>query len=193
MARWVSFALSSALTAALAAPAEARCPYDGVPSKKVCENVLAWFVPGVVAMGYRPASTDGRGWVGAGVQLAPVLWSHNTEKFGPGQGKVVFEVALLDDDDDATGTMLLYRFGGQLAFERNASRAFAVPFFGFTFGGLTERTIDHHAFVEASLGLHALHLRNFVLTLEGGYLFPFDRVDDLAGWRATVAANFTLW
>ena len=44
-----------------------------------------------------------------------------------------------------------------------------------------------------TIGVHAIYLENVVVTLEGGYLFPFDQVDDLAGFRATLAANFTLW
>ena len=46
---------------------------------------------------------------------------------------------------------------------------------------------------EAGLGVHAIYLRNVVVTLEGGYLFPFEKVDELAGFRATLAVNFTMW
>lgn len=192
MTRVIAAAL---LVLALAAPAWAKCPSEGTPSRNVCKHVDAFFMPGLIGMGYFPADRAAYGrWLGAGVQIVPFLWSHNTDKFGPGQGKLIFDIGLLSSTKSELGKMLLYRFGGQLSFERNASRSFAIPFFGVTFGGIHEETLlDDQAFFEATLGLHAVYLENVVVTLEGGYLFPFDQVDDLAGFRATLAANFTLW
>ena len=176
-------------------PAHARCPQGGWPSKDACQTIDATFMPGLVGMGFFPKGADGKRttWLGAGVQIVPFLWSHNTEKFGPGQGKLIFDIGELGSSRAGTGNMLMYRFGGQLSFERNASRNFAIPFFGVMFGGLDEKTIEHVGFFEATVGLHALFLKNVVLTFEGGYLFPFSKVDELAGIRATVAVNFTMW
>jgi hypothetical protein len=188
-----SIAGGALLVIVWAGAARAACPYDGIPSKKACEPINAYLMPGVVGLAYWPADTGRGPWLGAGVRVAPVLWSRNTNKFGPGQGTVLFDVGLLGSDEDATGKMLFYRFGAQLSLERNASRIFAIPFFGFFFGGMNERALDHQSFVEATVGLHALYLKNAIVTIEGGYLFPFDHVDDLAGWRATASVNVTLW
>lgn len=149
-------------------------------------------MPGAVAQLYLPAR--GGTWLGAGVQIAPVLWSHNTEKFGPGQGKLIFDVSMLDDDggDDA-GVLLLWRLGAELSFERNASRTLGIPFFGAAFGGLNQDTLGDHGFFEATVGVHAAFYKNVVATIEGGYLFPFSAVDDLRGYRASLAVNFSLW
>lgn len=172
--------------------AGAACPYDGLP-RKACEPIDAYFMPGVVGLGYWPGG-DGHGpWLGAGFQVAPVTWSRNTEKFGPGQGKVVFDVGLLGSGEADTGKMLLYRLGGQLSIERNASRIFAIPFYGIFFGGMNERALGHQSFVETTAGLHLLYLRNAVVSVEAGYLFPFEYVDELAGWRASLSVNVQAW
>jgi hypothetical protein len=186
--------LAAALVAGVwTGTARAACPYDGIPSKKACEPIDAYLMPGLVGLVYWPSGSGQSSWLGAGVQIVPFLWSHNTEKFGPGQGKVLFDVGVLGSDDDAAGKMLMYRGGLQLSLERNASRIFAIPFFGFFFGGMNERSMEHQSFVETTLGMHALYLKNAIVTFEMGYLFPFDQVDELAGWRATVAVNVTMW
>jgi hypothetical protein len=179
---------------AAAAPAHARCPHGGWPSSDACREVEAYLMPGVLGVSYFPKKAGGP-WIGGGVQIVPLLWSHNTEKFGPGQGKLIFDVSLLDSTDDAdSGSMLMWRLGAQLSFERNASRTLFIPFFGATFGGISHDTVaDDAGFFLGSLGVHALFFKNVVLTLEGGYLFPFSQVDELAGWQANAAVNFTLW
>jgi hypothetical protein len=178
----------------LAPAARAACPERGWPSTDACKKLDAFFMPGAIGVAYFPRSDAAGTWLGAGVQIAPILWSHNTEKFGPGQGKLVFDIALLDDTEDEAGNLLVYRFGGQLSFERNASRTLFIPFFGVFFGGLHQDAMDDDVGTfEASVGLHALFYKNIVLTLEGGYVFPFSRVDDLAGYKTTLALNFTMW
>jgi hypothetical protein len=174
--------------------AAARCPQSGWPDDGACAQVDAYFMPGVVGLGYFPVgSALGDSFLGAGVQIVPFLWSHNTERFGPGQGKLVFDIGLLRSDQEDVDRLLLYRYGAQLSFERNASRSFAIPFFGFMVGGLQQTLIEHVGFIETTLGLHAVFMKNVTATLEGGYLFPFDKVDELAGYRATAAVNFTAW
>jgi hypothetical protein len=190
----MSRAAVATLILLLAAPAAARCPSSGLPSTKVCRQVHAFFIPGVIGLAYFPSddATMGR-WLGAGMQLTPFMWSHNSDRFGPGQGKIIFDIGLLDSSLDGRGRMLFWRTGGQLSFEKNASRAFGIPFFGATFGGIHERDLQDQAFFEASIGVHAIYFKNVIVTLEGGYLFPFDQVDELAGFRASLAANVTLW
>ncbi len=187
--------LAVVLLVVTARAADARCPSDGLPSRAVCKNVDAFFMPGLVGTMYMPKDRALGSWFGGGVQIVPFLWSHNTDRFGPGQGKLLFDISLLDSTAAAGthGTMLFYRFGGQLSFEKNPSRSFAIPFFSVMFGGLNERTQKNVGFFEAAIGVHAIYLRNVVVTLEGGYLFPFSNIDQLPGFRATLAVNFTMW
>jgi hypothetical protein len=174
--------------------ASASCPQDGAPDKSVCEQVNAFFMPGLTATAYFPNDSANLGhWYGGGVQVVPFLWSRNSDRFGPGQGKLLFDINLLKSSKDGVGTMLLYRFGGQLSLEKNASRAYAIPYFGVMFGGLNVGPLNNVGFFEFSLGLHALYLRNVVVTLELGYVFPFSDVDQLHGLRTMLAGNFTLW
>ncbi len=194
MMRRVLVAATICLMLCAARPAAARCPQSGWPSKDSCQAVDAFFMPGLIALSYFPTKSGiGNEWFGAGVQIVPFLWSHNTEKFGPGQGKLIFDIGMLGGEQDGVGRMLLYRFGGQLSFERNASRQFAIPFFGIMMGGIQQELIQHVGFVETTLGIHAVFMKNVTVTLEGGYLFPFQRVDQLAGYRGTFAVNFTMW
>lgn len=148
-------------------------------------------MPGLVGLAYFPKDAGGS-WFGGGVEIAPFVWSHNSERFGPGQGRLVFDIGLLDSGD-TDGSLLLYRAGLQLSFERNASRTLGIPFFGASFGRLVHAGLDDAAFFEGTLGAHLLFYKNITVTLEGGYLFPFSDVDQLAGWRSTLAANFTMW
>lgn len=170
--------------------AHAKCPSSGWPSAESCDKVDAFLMPGLVGVMYAP-STGGT-WYGGGVEIAPALWSHNSDRFGPGQGKLIFDIAQLESSE-TDGSLLLYRAGTQLSFERNASRSLFIPFFGATFGGLHHETFDDVGFFEATAGLNLVFMENIVVSLDGGYLFPFSKVDALAGWRSTLAVNFSLW
>src|SRR5687767_10126735 len=98
--RWIS-----AVVLGVSMWAGAARAYDGIP-KKACQPISAYLVPGVVGLAYWPAEAGRGPWLGGGVQVAPVVWSRNTNKFGPGQGKVIFDVGLLgSDDEDAAGKM----------------------------------------------------------------------------------------
>jgi len=35
--------------------------------------------------------------------------------------------------------------------------------------------------------------RNVFVNLTGGYVFPTERLDDLAGWRFKAGVDFSLW
>src|SRR5690349_21108905 len=74
----------------------ARCPSDGMPTRAVCANVDAFFMPGLTGTMYLPNDHAMLGdWFGGGVQIVPFLWSHNTERYGPGQGKLLFDINVL--------------------------------------------------------------------------------------------------
>ena len=42
-------------------------------------------------------------------------------------------------------------------------------------------------------GVHVIGTRNVFINLTGGYLFPTERLDDLAGWRVKAGVDFSLW
>jgi hypothetical protein len=168
----------------------ARCPQRGWPSLAVCRPIDAWFVPGVIVHELRPA--EGTRWRGAGIQIGIFQWSRSSDAFGASHGRVVFDIAMLGADSPAAGRAVLWRVGGLLSFEKNPGRALAIPYFGALLGSLS-RASGGTSFVEATLGLHLWHTRNVIVSLDAGYLFPFDRVDDLAGMRAGASASVTLW
>jgi hypothetical protein len=193
-ARKLGVVAASALAAALlsAGVAEARCPKDGSPSREVCKYWSGLLIPSVVGAVYVPGDALGT-WLGGGVQLVLFAWNDNSDKFGPGQGKIYFDIALLSSSEEALGKMIQYRGGINVSFEKNASRSWLIPYFGLAAGGMHEATIERHGFVDGVLGVHALYKRGLAIDLEGGYLFPFSDADALAGIRGQLAISFALW
>lgn len=179
--------------AAGAATAHAECPIDGSPSRAVCKPSSAVLLPSAAATVYVPGDGAMGPWYGGGVQLVLFTWSDNSDRFGPSQGKVFFDLSMLGSGAEGAGKMLMLRGGANVSFERNASRSWLIPFFGVGFGALQERTIERHAFGEGLLGVHALYTPSFIVDLEGGYVFPFSDVDLLAGFRTQLTVSFALW
>ena len=194
--RMLSPVMATALAAwvlVAAAPASARCPRDGSPSRAVCKYSHALLLPSGHARLYLPGGNGMGPWLGGGVELVLFTWSDNSERLGPGQGKIFFDIGALGASNAAAGTMIMYRGGANVSFERNASRSWLIPYFGFTFGGLHEATLDDHGFAEGLLGVHALYTPNLIIDLEGGYLFPFTNADVLAGEVVQVTVSFSRW
>lgn len=185
--------LALVLAGTLAAPAHARCPVDGSPSQSVCKPYAAMLLPSAAGVAYMPGGEAMGPWYGGGVQLVLFTWSDNSDRFGPGQGKIFFDLDMLASGDDGAGKMVMFRGGANVSFERNASRSWLIPFFGFGVGSLREQSIGMHGFAEGLLGIHALYMPNFILDIEGGYVFPFSDVDLLAGFRTQLTASFALW
>ena len=187
-----STVLPMALLLMGATSVHAKCPKSGSPSRAVCKYYSATLVPSAAGVVYVPDDAMGP-WYGGGVQLVLFTWSDNSERFGPGQGKFFFDLALLASAEEEAGRMFMFRGGANLSFERNASRSWLIPYFGFSFGALQEKTIERRAFGEGLLGIHALYTPRFTIDIEGGYLFPFSDVDLLAGFRSQLTVSFSLW
>ena len=136
------------------------------------------------------APRGGSTFFGGGIEVILLAWSDNSEAFGPSQGRVRIDAALLDGDD---GTMVRFRSGAQVAFERNASRVFGIPYFVTDFGGLWTEATGRRYFVDAGLGLYALHRRGLIVDVEVTGVLPFKDPDELGGFAARVALSYALW
>lgn len=175
-----------------AATAGAQCPRSGSPSREVCKYSNAILMPSVAGHLYAPSDAMGT-WLGGGVQIVLFTWSDNSDRFGPGQGKIFFDIGALSSSEDGAGTMVKYRGGANVSFERNASRSWVIPYFGATVGGMHEDTLGRRAFIEGLLGAHLWYTANVIFDVEGGYLFPFKDADDLAGVTAQATLSVSLW
>jgi hypothetical protein len=151
---------------------------------------VALVMPTAQAVAWFPRQAGGA-YFGGGVELGLVSWSSNNDNFGPSQGRFYLSAAYLASTESRRA--VLYRIGGVVSFEGNASRRFMIPHFGAAIGGLWESELGGAPAFDASLGLYLVHLRRFVLDAEGGVVLPFTNVDQLVGPRAQLTASFALW
>lgn len=152
-----------------------------------------FFMPGTYGTFFQPRG-NGRQtpFFGGGVQIAPFQWSRNNDRFGPSQGSMFLQVAMLQSPS-VQGAMTLFEAGGTASFERNSSRRWLIPYFGGTVGGMTQRQIGTAAYVYPLAGVHLYWHRNLMVDAEGGYHFPFTDVDSARGPRSQLTARFSLW
>jgi hypothetical protein len=177
------------LATAATAPARAACP-RAEPGDPVCEPYVTMLMPTAIGVAWFPRDAGGP-FVGGGVEIGFVGWSSNNEHFGPSQGRFYGSAAVLAGGQHRSA--VLYRLGGVVSFEGNASRRFAIPHFGAALGGLWETQLRSRPLVDASLGLYIVHTRRFVLDAEGGLVLPLSAVDQLFGPRAQLTASVALW
>jgi hypothetical protein len=91
------------------------------------------------------------------------------------------------------GTIVMYRTGAQVAFERNASRSFGIPYFAADFGGLWSEATGRRWFVDAGIGIYLVHRRGIILDAEVTGILPFQDPDKLGGITSRLALSFSLW
>ena len=166
---------------------------DAAPTLEddTCIERDIYLMPGAQTVYFVPAAKLGP-FVGAGVQLAPVQLSHNNDHFGPSQVSTLAQVSLLRSPRQE-GTMALFEVGATASLERNSSRRWLIPYFGATFGGLTQKELGTSAFAYAMGGAHLYWHHNLMIDAEGGYHFPFEDVDRARGPRAQLAMRFSMW
>ena len=87
----------------------------------------------------------------------------------------------------------LYTGGAQVSFERNTSRTFGIPYFVTDLGLLWTEATGRRYFVDAGLGLYAVHRRGFIVDVELTGVLPFQDPDELGGFAARVALSYALW
>jgi hypothetical protein len=178
--------------ALLLAPAVARagCPHD-LPNDPVCDPYVAILMPTVVGEAYFPKDAGGP-YFGGGVEIDFVSWSSNNDGYGPSHGRFYASAALLGSSAESR-RLVLYRLGGVVSFERNASRRFMIPHFGVALGGLWETQLATRALVDTSFGFYVVHTRRFVLDAEAGLVLPLSAADQLVGPRTQLTASFAFW
>ena len=184
-------ALAAAGVGFLCARAVDAASCDGDDERDVCREREIFLMPGVVGTAFRPAAFD-EPFVGAGVQLSPLIWTHNNDNFGPGQGTLFFQASMLTSRSSRS-TLGLFEAGTTLSLEKNSSRRFGIPYFGFAFGGLAHDELPKSSYAHALLGAHLYFHHNVMLDLQGGYHFPFQDLDVLRGPRAQLTVRFSMW
>lgn len=166
--------------------ARADCPTT--PDDPVCRPWSAVLVPTAVAAIYAPH--EGPTFYGGGFEAIALAWSDNSEAFGPSQGRVRVDFRYLRGDDTA---MIMSRTGAQVAFERNASRAYGIPYFAADVGMLWSEATGRRWYVDAGVGMYLVHRRTFIVDAEVTGLLPFRDPDALGGVTSRIAVSFALW
>jgi hypothetical protein len=189
--RSVLAGLGLGIACSVVAPrAEAKCPTS--PDDPVCKPWSAMLLPTGFAGMYAPL--DGPVYAGGGLEAVLLAWSDNSAAFGPSQGRVRADIALMTSTDSMTsGTLVMYRTGAQVAFERNASRSYAIPYFAADIGGLWSEATGRRWFVDGGVGIYLVHRRAMILDLEVTGLLPFREPDQLGGITSRLALSFSLW
>ncbi len=167
-----------------------RCGFED--PREICKQRDILFMPGGHVVAFAPNAPGTDPFIGGGVSVAPTLWSHNTENFGPSQGSIYFSASLLRSGS-SENSMALFEGGTTLSFERNSSRYFAIPYFGFAFGGALHEGLPDAGYVYTLGGLHVFWHENFMADLQGGYHFPFREVDMMRGPRVQAVIRFSMW
>jgi hypothetical protein len=177
----------ASLTFALwARTAGAECPT--APDDPVCRPWSAVLVP--TALGAIYAPHEGPVFYGGGFEVIWLAWSDNSEAFGPSQGRIRSDFRYLRGDDTP---MVMSRTGAQVAFERNASRAFGIPYFAADVGFLWSEATGRRWYVDAGVGIYLVHKRSFIIDAEVTGLLPFKDPDVLGGVTSRIAVSFSLW
>ncbi len=183
----IAGAISTSLFAA--GVANAKCP-GTTPEDPACEHIVSMLMPSVAGAAWFPHDAGGP-YYGAGIELGWLSWASSSDTFGPSHGRLrsTFTYMLGKENRRAA----LYRFGGIVSFEGNASRRFLIPYFSGAMAGSWTGDTGVRFGVDASLGLYLVYTRWFVLDGEGGVVLPFTSVKELVGARAQLTASFALW
>jgi hypothetical protein len=179
----------AAMTAAERA-ARAECPTT--PDDPVCRPWSAMLLPTAFGTVYAPHGMPGT-FYGGGLEAVLLAWSDNSSAYGPSQGRLRIDVAYLTSSAMDTGGIAMYRGGAQLAFERNASRSWAIPYFAADIGGLWSDATGRRWYVDGGVGLYLVHLRSAIVDLEVTGVLPFREPGVLGGVSSRLGMSFALW
>lgn len=177
--------------AALLTPGAARAECPTTPDDPVCRPWSAMLLPTAFAAVYAPHGIDGT-YYGGGLEAVLLAWSDNSSAFGPSQGRLRLDVAYLTSSAMSAG-MAMYRGGAQVAFERNASRAFAIPYFAADIGGLWSDATGRRWYVDGGVGVYLVYLRSAIVDLEVTGVLPFREPGKLGGVASRLGVSFALW
>jgi aerobic-type carbon monoxide dehydrogenase small subunit (CoxS/CutS family) len=158
--------------AALSTAAHADCPT--APDDATCRPWSALFLPTVIGVVFAPNNAGGP-FVGGGLELA-YAWADSSPAFGPSHGRVRFDIAALEGMAMNSGTMVMFRGGAQVSFERNPSRRWLIPYFSADIGGLVTSALGRRGFVDGGVGVYIVHRRTAIVDLEVDGVLPFSNV-----------------
>lgn len=180
------------IAAVLAATGTARAKCPTTPDDAVCRPWSAILLPTVFSTIYAPHGLDGA-FYGGGLEAVLLAWSDNSDAYGPSQGRLRLDVSYLTGSATDAAAMVMYRGGAQLAFERNASRSYAIPYFAADLGGLWSDATGRRWFVDGGVGLYLVHRRNVIVDLELTGVLPFSDPKMLGGVSTRLGLSFALW
>ncbi len=156
-----------------------------------CREYETYMMPGAQGAFYKPSGVASP-YVGGGFDLSIVRWSHQNNDYGPSEGNVFVRASLLTSKSSEK-ILGIYEGGLTLSFERNPNRHYMIPYFGFTTGGMVADDLPKSGFIQPVVGLSLFSNPNVVADIQGGYVFPFESVDKLHGFRAQASLRFHLW
>ena len=188
--RW--FVVAGIVTAIAASGGAARAECPTTPDDAVCRPWSAMLLPTAFGSLYAPHGLSGT-YYGGGLEAVLLAWSDNSAAYGPSQGRVRIDVSYLTSTAMRTPGMVMYRGGAQLAFERNASRSFLIPYFAADIGGLWSDATGRRWYVDGGLGLYLVHLRSAIVDLEVTGFLPFRDAGTLGGITSRLGLSFALW
>jgi hypothetical protein len=189
-ARWL--VLVGAVTAIMASGRAARAECPTTPDDAVCRPWSAMLLPTAFGSLYAPHGLSST-YYGGGLEIVLLAWSDNSNAFGPSQGRLRLDVSYLATSAMSTPAMVMYRGGAQLAFERNASRSYLIPYFAVDIGGLWSEPTGRRWYADGGLGFYLLHLRSAILDLEVTGIVPFKDINTLIGVTSRLGLSFALW
>jgi hypothetical protein len=170
--------------------ARAECPTT--TEDPVCRPWSAMLLPTAFGTLYAPHGMDAT-FYGGGLEAVLLAWSDNSSAYGPSQGRLRIDVAYLTSSAMDSGGMAMYRGGAQVAFERNASRAYGIPYFAADIGGLWSDATGRRWFVDGGVGLYVVHRRSLIVDVEVAGLLPFRDPGKLGGVTSRLGLSFSLW
>ncbi|HEX7840474.1 MAG TPA: hypothetical protein VF469_23505, partial [Kofleriaceae bacterium] len=187
---WLVIAAGVTAIMAVGRAARAECPTT--PDDAVCRPWSAMLLPTAFGSLYAPHGLSGN-YYGGGLEIVLLAWSDNSSAFGPGQGRLRLDASYLTSSAMSTPAMAMYRGGAQVAFERNASRSYLIPYFTADVGGLWSDATGRRWYVDGGIGLYLLHLRSAIVDLEVTGLVPFKDINTLGGVTSRLGLSFALW
>jgi len=188
----VNHARCAVIAAVLAAASTARADCPTTPDDPVCRPWSAVLLPTAFGALYAPHGLDGQ-FYGGGIEAVLLAWNDNSNDYGPSQGRLRFDVSYLTSTATGAAAMVMYRGGAQVGFERNASRAYGIPYFAADLGGLWSAATGRRWYADAGAGLYVIHRRSVIVDLEVTGVLPFRDPRTLGGVATRLGLSFALW
>ena len=161
---------------------------------KVEEAWKAYLIPGASYTFYLPALEDTYGtFSGASFEYIIYTGIHRNENKGPSHVKIYTKFDLLFSNIDTVSEAFNFGFGLNLSFERNPTRRFLIPYFGFEMGSFYQKNVGSLLTLTPTMGIWAYTDQNILIHLNGGYVLPSTKLEELRGYKVSAGLNFSLW